>query len=96
MTPAAQRLRVAEPRRRPLPLSDRPPQRAGRDDIRAGLRKPLGEAWRRPPRVTPELIAAYRQRAHRLRSRMLRRAIFRAWRRIAGLLRRVVRSEPVG
>jgi hypothetical protein len=58
-----------------------------------GDRDPAIEAWPRFVEVSPELIAYYRQRAHRLRARALRRMIYRVRRRITALARWLVRGR---
>jgi hypothetical protein len=46
------------------------------------------EPWPKLAEVSPELIAYHQHRAHRLRSRAMRRTILRAYRWIVGLRRR--------
>jgi hypothetical protein len=51
--------------------------------------EPAGvEPWPKLAEISPGLIAYHQHRAHRLRSRAMRRAILRAYRWMAGLWRR--------
>jgi len=91
MIGSATLLRDAAPPRRPSPpLALEPRRRIARDDIqaKAAERVPAVAPWPQLTGISPELIAYHKRRAHRLRSRALRRTLYRTWRRVAVLVPR--------
>jgi hypothetical protein len=96
MTARAARVRCSRPRAAsPSAPTLSPSHGAAREKVRtdagAAQREPAIKPWPSPPRISPELIAYHKHRAHRLRSRVLRRTLWRAWRRMSCLVQRLVR-----